>query len=486
MLKALLYLLFFFLPTQLGRHFWFDWSYKLGMRADYLSPTIYFTDLLALVIIVVFFGRMAIRPYADQVPSGSLAGGETPPLRGKSQRAQLILCCFIGLLMVGWWLFVVGENQWLLLYNLGRLGGLGLLGYVIAKTFKKKDFPRIINVLNWALILQVFLAGYQVVVERSADLWILGERSFSIATPGIARFIAPGGQLLLRGYGTFPHPNVLGGFCLLMLAANTILFLRNFTPGIRKSQISNLKSQINSNFQNLNDQKNVIFYIVGFGFSLLGIWLSMSVLAIVLSQVFLVGVGAWWVMRAQHALPCRQAGVSLRGRIMMRPYIILLLIIPLVILVSGIWYQVSGNSDSVSRRITLIQYSWEMFKTSPIFGVGLGNFVPAMPEKPIGSTYFWQPVHNIPALVGVELGLAGIAIVGLLIWKLLSNVKCQMSNVKTTTQMLNLIVIFWLVVVFITGLFDHYWLTLQQGRLMLVMVVGLSFVGASSSKKLKR
>jgi len=35
-------------------------------------------------------------------------------------------------------------------------------------------------------------------------------------------------------------------------------------------------------------------------------------------------------------------------------------------------------------------------------------------------------------------------------------------------------------------LFDHYWLTLQQGRLMLVMVVGLTFVGASNSQKVEK
>ena len=40
------YLLILFLPTQLGKHFWPNFSYVYGVRIDYLSPTLYFTDIL--------------------------------------------------------------------------------------------------------------------------------------------------------------------------------------------------------------------------------------------------------------------------------------------------------------------------------------------------------------------------------------------------------------------------------------------------------
>ena len=481
MVKVLLYLLLFFLPTQLGKHFWFDWSYKLGMRVDYLAPTVYFTDVLMVLIVALF----VIQKYF------------TPGVKEKSPPRGWIICGFVGLLMVGWWLFVVGQNPWLLAYNLGRLGMLGMLGYVIAKTFKKEDFPQIVKVLNWALILQVFLAAYQVIVEKSADLWILGERSFSIITPGIARFTAPGGQLLLRGYGTFPHPNVLGGFCLLMLAANSFLFLGrkigkrkincHCEPDTYRAKQSQYFIAGDCFVVKTPRNDNMFFYLIGFIFSLFGIWLSMSILAIVLSQVFLVGIGVLVfgrTMRARHAAPLR----------------LILLVIPVIILISGIWYLVAGNSDSISRRMVLLQYSWQMFKSSPVFGVGLGNFISAMPEKPVGSTYFWQPVHNIVVLVSTELGLVGIAIVSLLIWLGIKKSKVQSPSFgsgnstlpirpcskpdpsagrpksKVKVQSLKLILIFWWGVIIITGLFDHYWLTLQQGRLMLVMVVGLSLM----------
>ena len=45
-------------------------------------------------------------------------------------------------------------------------------------------------------------------------MYFIGERTFTGQTPGIAT-VALNGNLLLRPYGTFPHPNVLAGFLLV-------------------------------------------------------------------------------------------------------------------------------------------------------------------------------------------------------------------------------------------------------------------------------
>ena len=43
--KILLFGFLLLIPTQLGKLFWPDWSYVLGIRVDYLSPTLYLVDL---------------------------------------------------------------------------------------------------------------------------------------------------------------------------------------------------------------------------------------------------------------------------------------------------------------------------------------------------------------------------------------------------------------------------------------------------------
>ena len=45
-----LFLFILFLSTQFGKHFFFDFSYLSGIRVDYLAPTIYVTDILALLL----------------------------------------------------------------------------------------------------------------------------------------------------------------------------------------------------------------------------------------------------------------------------------------------------------------------------------------------------------------------------------------------------------------------------------------------------
>src|SRR3989344_718467 len=53
--NVLLLLFILFLPTQLGKHFFFDFSYLSGVRVDYLAPTIYVTDILAALLLIINF-----------------------------------------------------------------------------------------------------------------------------------------------------------------------------------------------------------------------------------------------------------------------------------------------------------------------------------------------------------------------------------------------------------------------------------------------
>jgi len=49
----LFYLCLLLLPTQLGRHFFFDFSLISGIRSDYLAPTVYLTDIVIVLMIIL-------------------------------------------------------------------------------------------------------------------------------------------------------------------------------------------------------------------------------------------------------------------------------------------------------------------------------------------------------------------------------------------------------------------------------------------------
>ena len=65
--KILFFLFLLFLPTQLGKHFFLDFSYLSGVRVDYLAPTIYLTDTIIFLCAIanskIVFNRPSDSPY---------------------------------------------------------------------------------------------------------------------------------------------------------------------------------------------------------------------------------------------------------------------------------------------------------------------------------------------------------------------------------------------------------------------------------------
>ena len=50
----LFFLTIFFIPSQLGLHLWLPESLVLGRRIDYLSPTLFFSELFILITALIF------------------------------------------------------------------------------------------------------------------------------------------------------------------------------------------------------------------------------------------------------------------------------------------------------------------------------------------------------------------------------------------------------------------------------------------------
>ena len=125
-------------------------------------------------------------------------------------------------------------------------------------------------------------------------------------------------------------------------------------------------------------------------------------------------------------------------------------------------------SEGVERRISLAISSGKMIAERPVFGVGLNNFLVALSQKGtrFDSAWFLQPVHNIYLLVFAEAGLFGLFLFVYILTKALRNL--YEKNKGVSFLMLSLLAIV------LTGLFDHYWLTLQQTQLLFSIVLGFS------------
>lgn len=412
--RHLFWLLIFLLPTQLGRHFWSKWSYVLGLPIDYLSPTIFLTDIL--VIAILFFWwwqekkRLTIN-HSEGIPRSG-------HLQFTIRKHWWVLAVFIFLLVNS----LLAVNRGAAFYKLIKILEFALLGFYIAKsnyTLSAIRYP-----LSLAVVYSSLIAIFQFVKQASLGriFWWLGERSFNIMTPGIAKAVV-GGQLILRPYATFPHPNVLAGFILVSLILTLPYLFR----------------------------RNKIFTIC---------YLLLAILAIIISfsrSTWLIGVliglgylsWRWWK----------------RDRIM--PVFSFVLASILIICLFFPFFLSLSSQEAIGQRFLLMEAAIKMVKANFISGVGLNNFIPQLPNfwQQYGITYWLQPVHNIYLLTAAEIGLMGLII---FFWFLVLTFK-RLLKTKNYLLMTALFVIL------TTGLLDHYWLTLQQPQLLFSLVLGLSW-----------
>ena len=82
----------------------------------------------------------------------------------------------------------------------------------------KPSYSSVTTLLAASISLVSILAIVQFFRQSAVGgiMWFVGERWFTASTPGIAQAILDG-QLVLRPYSTFPHPNVLAGFLVVVL-----------------------------------------------------------------------------------------------------------------------------------------------------------------------------------------------------------------------------------------------------------------------------
>ena len=132
-----------------------------------------------------------------------------------------------------------------------------------------------------------------------------------------------------------------------------------------------------------------------------------------------------------------------------------------------------STSEALVQRWDLAKIAFAVWQDNLLLGVGLNNFLKIVPLFWQGKkTFLLQPVHNIYLLVLVETGLIGglFLLAGLV------------SLVKKLLQERKVFVSLSLLAILLTGLFDHYWLTLWQNQLLFSLILGLSLKDSKSDR----
>ncbi len=415
--SALFFLILLFLPAQFGQHFWPNFSYVLGIRVDYLSPTIYITDVLILLLFVFLITSLRKKIIQELL---------------KKQFLLYLNLSFLGLsILIG---IMLSKNPQAGLYGILKLIEFVFLGIYASRFVTKTNFKKVLFVFSIAIIFEALLAIFQYIQQGSIGglFYFFGERAFNGQTPGIAN-ASINGSLVLRSYGTFSHPNVLGGY----LAIGMTLIL--FNLGLIKNKI----------------EKNLYL-----GSLLLGT----LALATTLSRITILR----WIVILFIFFISKEGKNFLKKN---RTFILILFSLILFFLFySPIFLRLFNfnlHDESLSNRGTLIESSLEIIKNNLFFGAGLNNFLIELAQiKQKNSVIFYlQPVHNIFLLVAAQAGIIGLTYSLFFLAKTFKKAfeKKELINYKS--------IIF--LSILILGSFDHYFLTIQQGQLLLSFMLGL-------------
>ena len=383
-------MLILLIPVQLGKHFWPDFAFINGIRIDYLAPTVYLTDILIGLMLLSWL----ITSYK----------------RGKDHVLDIRGWIF-WLLLVG--IFVEANiyfslSPYVAIFRWIKYLEMGLLVVYISKA--RISIRSITKLLILAGLFTAFLALIQLINNGSIGglFYFLGERSFNLNTPGIARQMLFDRELM-RPYATFAHPNVLAGYFVI-----TLSFI--------------LSSQW--------IRKNLKLFLAGLW--LMIIYISGSTMALIVS----IGI-LFQYMKIRSLYKYLAFGA-------------------IVVIMSIL--SITYGLESVSRRVELNNIAYELYRSSPIIGIGMNNFIVQMSNYPNINEpgFFFQPAHNIYLLLLAEGGIIGLTLLTWLIWKI------YMIGLKRKSYIIPLVAIL------VLGLFDHYPLTLQQGQLLLALVIGLN------------
>lgn len=286
----------------------------------------------------------------------------------------------------------------------------------------------LLNYFFLGLVPVAILAIVQFSLQTSFSTKWLGLAKHDPAELGQVVIETAQGERWLRAYGSFDHPNILGGVMAVVL-----LFLLVY----KKEKWGLLENVYTALFA------TALF----FSFSRtawLGLFLGAAIYLGInyykkekVNKTFFVISAIIYFLFSIFYFNLLFARVTADGRI---------------------------EQKSISERASYYSEAKALFLADPYFGVGLGNYVSALMEmKPGQPAWSYQPVHNVFVLMLVELGLVGVFLIlsVLIFFGIRSKEKLSRYWPVILPPLFLLLVI---------AMFDHWLWSLHVGWLLIAII----------------
>jgi len=409
--KILLYVLVFSLPFNIKK--FMTSPIKAEHLTEFSAIFLYLSDVLVFLLLALWFIKI-LKKREIKVTKIPLWG--------------IFLVMFILILVLSlFW----SQNLTLSIYSTTKvLLCIGLFVY-LKNNLKEKTFLNSLKIISLGGVLQSFIALIQFIKQSSLGIVYLGESVVSRSLVGVAK-IGVGNIKIIRSYGTFSHPNILGAFLLLALYCSIYLVLK----------------------------KRKVFLLT-LPFLVLGLILTFS------RSILFFGLIPLIIFLTYKFFKNRKIEI-------LRPlFVIILSILILSMPLSPLLTQrmsIDSQDQAVSLRIFYNKSAIEMIKKSPLVGVGLRNSTLELKKiYPDLEDWQYQPVHNIYLLIASEVGILGL-LVFILFLLFLFKRSTELEIVNQERHMFLILTSVFLIL----GLFDHYFFTINQGIIIFWLILGIT------------
>lgn len=374
-------------------------SYTIrNIKSPYTTIYLHSLDIAVLLVCLLLFWKTKKIPFSGYKIVDKL---------------WISLFCLV-LLQLLWAKYPLISWAWAVRFYLGA----SVIWYINRFQYLAKDLTYLIKGLFIGMLIQAIIVIIQFILQKNIGLPIVVESVLSTQISGVAK-VNIFDNTLIRGYGTFPHPNILGFsgiLALIILYATKLgkgvsMMIYSFTlilaGGIDHYIVTSVQAFSITIFTGLQlVYGNYIKLIKPFSRVLvlaLHILILLSFSKTALTLLLLIDFIYLTFVARKSLFHVEQFQKKLKSI----PRIInnTLAIIGIMFLWILPYQQIL---DTIATRILYVKDSVQIISSNLWFGVGLGQYVVNLSDN--RELWQYEPVHNIFLLLLSELGLINFSL----------------------------------------------------------------------------
>lgn len=411
--RALIYAWGMIFPWQM------IWIYRTGLINGFASPFLtlglYISEIILWLLCIVTFVN-----FKSSVVSTTL---------DRSTKRRKIFWLF---LFVAFPLYVLMNAWWSIHFDTSIRQALFVIeGYMLltAIIVSRISIYEWIRACIMGSIAPIMLGLFQWFTQTTFSSTLFGLTEHIVSNPGSSIVASDTIGRWLRAYGSFPHPNIFGGYLVCILA---FTFLYSWSVQKMREKIGLLVIHTCAAFTlfaTVSRSAICAYILLCVGFLLYALQHKIRNIFLLITCSVLIGL---------------VFGIVYRDIIYTRS-------IPVSI----------SETRSLAERQEGMGIAWELHRLKPLFGFGGGMFIRAWHEyEPTLSGFLYQPVHIVLLVALVEYGYVGVLLL------LVSSILFILLGIHRSGSMKIVFVVSGILPFIFISFFDHYAITLYPGILI--------------------